>query len=554
MLNSHTHNNISTFDKMLKFNPYIFLEHRFVLIIILFTCCVQSSSIHGQVSRFIKVFNTHTNAFHVAQNEDGSFFIATGPPSYSIIHLMKTNSDGELIWAKDFKDTVQYSTYGIAILKNHNIVITGHAYASNGTPYYTYIMCLDTSGSILWQKKLDGRFANKIIQSHDGGMIYAGAKIYDGIDGHVVKLDEYGNIVWTRIFGTAGYEYISDVTELNDGSIVCSGFSSDYIKSGIFILKLNNSGIPVWNRFYKFNNNAAAREIKVSCDGSIIVSGFHEPNNDRVHELEPFLLKTDSTGNIIWCKYLPNINWGGVIENVLIDKQGNHILNYTLTNGRGLISSAFIKLDKDGSPLTVKSYMLHNSNLMLELIPTLYNGYAAVGQSSINNTFRGFALLKMDQNLNLPFPDSTFTIAIRDTIPFDTTMGRHIIGGTATDFTIQTIDTTFSEATLCFDNINPGPLNLIDCHEREDSLFIPNIFTPNNDGLNETFKIKYSDEVYSFRLTIFNRWGNEVFSSTDFNIQWDGTTNTNEECRDGTYYYQLNLNDHHRRGYLILRK
>ncbi len=55
-------------------------------------------------------------------------------------------------------------------------------------------------------------------------------------------------------------------------------------------------------------------------------------------------------------------------------------------------------------------------------------------------------------------------------------------------------------------------------------VWIPNSFTPNSDGLNELFgpvATGYNEKGYEFR--IFNRWGEEVFSSFDYNDRWDGT-------------------------------
>ena len=57
-------------------------------------------------------------------------------------------------------------------------------------------------------------------------------------------------------------------------------------------------------------------------------------------------------------------------------------------------------------------------------------------------------------------------------------------------------------------------------------VYIPNSFTPNGDGLNDIFKpiCTYIQPV-DFNMYIFNRWGNEVFRTSDINAGWDGTIN-----------------------------
>lgn len=69
-------------------------------------------------------------------------------------------------------------------------------------------------------------------------------------------------------------------------------------------------------------------------------------------------------------------------------------------------------------------------------------------------------------------------------------------------------------------------------------LDIPNIFTPNGDGINDLFHIKFSERPQLFSITIFNRKGKKLFSSNDPNFKWDGGGN-----RPGTYFYMLNYSD-----------
>jgi gliding motility-associated-like protein len=67
---------------------------------------------------------------------------------------------------------------------------------------------------------------------------------------------------------------------------------------------------------------------------------------------------------------------------------------------------------------------------------------------------------------------------------------------------------------------------------------IPNIYTPNNDGINDIFKIKSCDTT-NFNLTIYNRWGIKIFETTNLKQGWDGRSTSGEECIDGNYFYVL---------------
>jgi len=65
----------------------------------------------------------------------------------------------------------------------------------------------------------------------------------------------------------------------------------------------------------------------------------------------------------------------------------------------------------------------------------------------------------------------------------------------------------------------------------------PNVFTPNNDGINDKYKIKIKGDIY-FHLSIYNSDGQIVFSSNDKNDGWDGSYR-GKECQNGIYYFVL---------------
>ncbi|MBI2721204.1 MAG: gliding motility-associated C-terminal domain-containing protein [Bacteroidetes bacterium] len=65
---------------------------------------------------------------------------------------------------------------------------------------------------------------------------------------------------------------------------------------------------------------------------------------------------------------------------------------------------------------------------------------------------------------------------------------------------------------------------------------IPEIFTPNNDNYNDGFKIDYLEfQDKDFLVQIFNRWGNQVYQSTQPNFEWNGTYK-NQSLPSSTYY------------------
>jgi gliding motility-associated-like protein len=69
---------------------------------------------------------------------------------------------------------------------------------------------------------------------------------------------------------------------------------------------------------------------------------------------------------------------------------------------------------------------------------------------------------------------------------------------------------------------------------------IPNAFTPNNDGKNDVFRIIYKGDIVLKELSIYNRYGQQVFTTNDINQAWDGRFN-NQEAELGVYYYMVKM-------------
>ena len=84
-----------------------------------------------------------------------------------------------------------------------------------------------------------------------------------------------------------------------------------------------------------------------------------------------------------------------------------------------------------------------------------------------------------------------------------------------------------------FNNFNPIP--------------IPNAFTPNNDGLNDTFK-PFSSNVSEYKMYIFNKLGEKVFESNDINIGWDGYFKG--KIIQDSYVYKIEFNKDNEQVYI----
>lgn len=84
-------------------------------------------------------------------------------------------------------------------------------------------------------------------------------------------------------------------------------------------------------------------------------------------------------------------------------------------------------------------------------------------------------------------------------------------------------------------------------------VFIPSAFTPNDDGFNDFFSYIATD-VENFQLSIYNRWGQEVFSTANSNQHWDGLLSGGSPAYEGVYVWKLSYDELGFDGYTYQRR
>lgn len=86
-------------------------------------------------------------------------------------------------------------------------------------------------------------------------------------------------------------------------------------------------------------------------------------------------------------------------------------------------------------------------------------------------------------------------------------------------------------------------------------LIVPQGYSPNGDGVNDHFEITGLDEFANPTLNVFNRWGNEVYVSSLYTNDWNGTDVNGNQLPDDVYYYVLKADELTIfTGYIVLKR
>ena len=225
-----------------------------------------------------------------------------------------------------------------------------------------------------------------------------------------------------------------------------------------------------------------------------------------------------------------------VINNELFINFGGYGLSFSLNSTRLYFCA---------SGNLIGQYDITNSNAVdiINSYQTIYNGpdnseYWGLQLSNDNKLY--IAAIDTSKISRIDFPNNIGIAAGFN--PYSVDLNGRESQFTFPSFIENYFDDSYNE-TNCYPIVDTSKQDT----PTNDTLIIPNIFTPNNDGINDLFSIKlsgYEDVAWK----IYNRWGSELKSGkiasslamTELEL-WDGRTNADTKVRDGTYYYIIHL-------------
>jgi uncharacterized repeat protein (TIGR01451 family) len=211
------------------------------------------------------------------------------------IFLAELNSQGELIWKKNFSNLPSFGvsiTYtGVEVVEDKNIVLL-----SSGAPDIKLIKT-DSIGNLLWEKIFGYTSTwlgiSTFLKDNDGNLLLAGRKEYvlpEPTVPYVVKLNSFGEKIWEYEFGNLPIAQFTGAATALDGGYYLYGFQEINVNRNLFLTKVNTDGIVAWNKFYDINSYDYSDDIFQISDGSIRVTGRIGSNQ------ESFIAKITSNG------------------------------------------------------------------------------------------------------------------------------------------------------------------------------------------------------------------------------------------------------------------
>jgi len=297
----------------------------------------------------------------IQQTLDGGYIIAGGTSSFGAINhdgwILKLDSIGNISWQKTYGSINYECLKSIQQTYDGGYIVAGSYTSASGTGDDFWVLKLNSTGNVTWQKAYGGsgsEYAHSIQQTKDNGYIVTGYTSSFGAgntDFWILKLDESGDISWQKIYGGSDSDHPHSICQTSDGGYIVAGYTHSFGASigdfpDLWVLKLDSNGNISWQKTYGGSHSEYADSIKQTIDGGYIVAGrtyfFGAGNADF------WVLKLDENGDVVWEK-----TYGGSdpehAYSIQQTSDGGYIVaGQTYSFGAGHYDGLVLKLDENG--------------------------------------------------------------------------------------------------------------------------------------------------------------------------------------------------------------
>ena len=300
------------------------------------------------------------HAYAFQQSADGGYILAGRTNSFGEgqydAWLLKLNGGGEIAWQKTYGGVYNDLFSFIRQTTDGGYIVAGETDPSGlGSPD-VWLVKLGVSGDVIWQKTYGGSGfddVNFAWETSDGGYVVGGyTDSFDATSGDLwlIKVDGSGNVVWQKTYdGGAKFDDPMSYSQTTDGGYIMAGrtYSVGAGGSDVWVVKLSENGAVEWNKAYGGTKDDEASSIQQTTDGGYIVAGttrsFGTGSGDA------WLLKIDGTGNIEWQRTIGGLESESALETRQTADGGYLAVGSASSFGAGNADVWFMKLDENGS-------------------------------------------------------------------------------------------------------------------------------------------------------------------------------------------------------------
>lgn len=361
------------------------------------------------------------------------------------ITVYRVNRFGDMQWARKFGDPKDDFANDIKETADRGFIIVGTSYSSptDTAASDMFIMKIDDAGFVSWYTYIGGSDndeGNSVVITDDGGYIIFGSTMSFGSvlkSAFAVKIDANGFQQWAKIYSLTTANYFYRAHKNSDGTIIAVGGTYNLAGGTNFdhyAVKMDQNGQVVGGRRFGTTGSDLLYDY-TEVNNGYILAGVSTVNTAGDADLVIF--KTDVIGNIIWSYNYGTVNYDRP-SSITTDAQGNIIVAGFSNVGNSTVTinqMTFLKLDSMGNPLTSTSYGDGSSNCECRyMVPGGDGGYALAGTAlNLTDPLGDAYFVKVDDGGNSGCYQSPITF-IKNTTTLADSLGTLSTMVSATEF------------------------------------------------------------------------------------------------------------------------
>jgi gliding motility-associated-like protein len=510
--------------------------------------------------------NDRLKAHSIEKTQNGDFIVVLVPSvssNFQRVNILKVSKIGTILWNKIF-------TYSLPTIKKVLVLPAGYIFTARNINF-GFMFYMNEDGQIQWEYHTEKPSMIEDIDIDSLGNLYCSGYIQNDIDndGLIAKFNTNGELKWAKSLHIYDRNILLGIECLSNSKIIIGG----YIEN-IF----NYTSAPIYSSFDSLGNFTFSKKVKkINSIDDLIFQDIKKQSNkgdffisvcefNNLAKSFSKLSKIDKNGNIIWSNEYSGLNFKNIyIEKFSVEDETANIFTCGSTEYNGVKTPWFSRMNLEGiispnccpKPIElVTSDTSWKENPIIFVQSSLINSIEDTTVQLINNFIEKVDLCE-NNTINLDFDVFPDSICLEQC--FKVTLSNPT---ETVDYTWEFVKGTPnaaqfpSESTICFSDtakfkiIAKNGICLVSKDTfftlKEPKLYIPNAFTPNEDGINDTFSVlKFNCEVDSFHFRIYSRWGNLIFESDKPTMAWDGTFKNSQSPADvylWTLKYSINGN------------
>jgi hypothetical protein len=308
---------------------------------------------------------------------------SSGAGGYEVL-LVKTDSAGNVLWENTFGGVDWDFGISVVELPDKSIVIAGHTHSFGNGGTDIYLLKTDSEGNLIWSKTYGGdkdEETSSLILTNDNNLLIVGSTESFGLEGkdaYILKVNFNGDTLWTTTFGGIKDDSAFAVANAIDNGYIITGGSASFTQGGdkdILIFKLTKDGTFLW--YYTLGENPAkenkddeGKGIFVRSDGSFLLTGYTATNGLGFKDV--FGFGTDTNG---WEDLNESASYGGIYDEEGLDiiqtKNNRYVIGgYTSSYGSGKTDFMLIFMKKI-TPGPFQKVIVYGDTITVSIKPEL---------------------------------------------------------------------------------------------------------------------------------------------------------------------------------------